>query len=236
MIIKYPTALYKSIIPTSPDVSGNITYTISSESPPKYDNNLLQLPLDQEIRTYPDRIYTKDTARKFNGKLVFDMTIPSKSTDGSNSKQFEIGQTLDFTDSSSTNVDGYNLESIELRQDLSVVDYSRYGLNDDEYEELINTARKQMDSITLEISKTGSDLNINNDSIMKNQADINQSTKLYNSTVLVLGESHPSSIKIKTKIDEYNIEKTSLIDNRQILQDKLQSLRDELDKIREVVR
>jgi hypothetical protein len=91
MIINFPTALYESVLP-GPSESGNITYTISNQDPPKSSNTFLQLPRNEEIRKTPPRTYSKYDKRKFSSDLIFNITIPSLSTEGSGIKNFEIGQ------------------------------------------------------------------------------------------------------------------------------------------------
>jgi hypothetical protein len=93
-----------------------------------------------------------------------------------------------------------------------------------------------MDDITDEINKTGTRLNDNKENISSNQSDINESTKLYNNVVLILGSESDEAIKIKAKIDEYNQYKTNLLLERDSLLASLDSLRSDLSKIREVVR
>lgn len=235
MIIKYPTKFYNSLLPTGNN-PGNVIYTISNNEPPKYNESFFQLPLDQEIRKQPERVYSKQDNRTFNGKLVYDIATPGQSIDGSGDQQFEIGQILEFTTDTTTNVDSYNVSSVEMRQDLWTVDYAKSGINDNEYKELIDAANTKYESITKEISSIGTEINNNIDNISLVQANINQSTKLLSSTILVLGNSHPTVAKIQAKINGYESEKAALSDNMAILQSRLAELTDEQNAVREVIR
>ncbi len=237
MIINSPTALYESVLPEGEE-PGNITYTISSTDPPKSSSVFLQLPRDEETRKQPARTYSKFDKRQFSSSLIFNITIPALATDGNGSKTFEIGQYLDFTEDTENqeNPDPYQLESIELRQDTNVVDYKKYGLNDDEYGEIVKLAEKRMDDISNQINDVGHKLNNNTELISLNQANINESTKLYDNIVLILGADNEQAKKVKVKIDEYNAEKVVLLNDREVMLTNLDLLREDLSKVREVVR
>jgi hypothetical protein len=235
MIINYPTALYRSVLPVS-DESGNVTYTISNQEPPKSLSIFLQLPRNEELRKQPQRTYSKADKRQFSSSLIFNLTIPSLSTEGSGSKTFEIGQFLDFTSETEEIPDPYSLESIELRQDTNVVDYKKFGLDEAEYTNIVQIASKRMDDISNEINTTGTRLNDNKENVSSNQSDINESTKLYDNIVLILGADSEQAKKVQSKIDGYNAYKVQLLAERDTLLATLDSLRSDLSKVREVVR
>lgn len=235
MIIKYPTGLYAPILPLDNEY-GNITYTISTQAPPESVENFQQLPKDQAIRKLPPKVYDKNSVRQFLGNLVFDISIVAKSINGSGSKQYEIGQILDFSTAPSVSADPYNLDSIELRQDTSVVDYVKFGLDIDEVSTLVNEAQLMLNDLSLQITQTGTLLARNDDQIRLNQSNINQAEKLLANIIAVLGATSSSAIKVNNKIDGYELEKTQLIATRATLQTSLDGLRDQQNIVREVVR
>jgi len=235
MIIKAPTGLYRSILPSGRE-AGNVTFVISSNDPPKTGELFLQLPPVEDQRSAPDRVFNKLDSRKFLGNLVFDITVSGISSSGSGTKQFEIGEILDFNNAENRNVDVYELESIELRQDTNVVDFERHGISKSEYEELVRNARKQMNEITEEIAKLGTQLKANTDNVSANQAEINQSNKLLDNIVVVQGENNDLVDKVKSVIAQKEEEKTDLLNKRDELQNQIDELRDRLHKVREVVR
>jgi hypothetical protein len=235
MIINFPTALYTSVLPGI-NQPGNITYTISNQNPPKSTSTFLQLPRTEEIRKSPQATYTKSEKRKFYSDLIFNITIPSLSTEGNGSNTFEIGQFLDFTDNTEVQSDPYSLASIELRQDTGVVNYKKYGLSKSEYDNIVNIAEQKMNDISDEINVVGTRLNDNKENISSNQSDINESTKLYDNIVLVLGSDSDEAKKVQSKIDGYNQLKADLLTERDNLLTNLDALRTDLSKIREVVR
>lgn len=235
MIINFPTGLYRSILPAS-DEYGNITYTISTQSPPVSVEDFLQLPKDQQLRKLPAKVYDKNGIRKFLGSLVFDITVVGKSIDGSGSKQYEIGQVLDFEEVVEAIADPYNLDSVELRQDTAVVDYVKFGLTKEEAADLINQAQIQLNALSLQIAQVGTLLARNDSLIQLNQSNINQAQKLLANITAVLGATNPSAIKVQSKIDGYDAEKVALIADRATLQTQLDELRTQQGIVREVVR
>lgn len=235
MIIISPTGLYRTVLP-KPDESGNISYTISNNLPPRSIQTFLQLPDIVAFRESPDRIYTKLEKREFKGQLVFDVTIPGLSTEDSTSQQFEIGQVIEFTDAESPSTDPYELDSVEIRQDTFVVDFERHGLSKEDAEELIKQSTARMDELTKEISDVGNKLKDNSGLIKLNQADINQAAKLLANIILIQGEDSSSANKVRDKLDGYMQTKSELLEDRDRLQTELQVLRDEQQRIRETVR
>lgn len=236
MIITAPTGLYKPLLPQSPQDSGNITFIISNNSPPRSKEIFLQLPTSELVRREPEPEFNKEEKRVFAGPLIYDVTTASTTIKGSGSRQFEIGELLEFEDFDDEEVDTYSLNSINLRQDLKVIDYSLVGLSEEEVEELkINSLIKQ-NKITNEISDLSSRLKNNNSLILNNQSDINNSQHIYHSIVAVLGEDHPSAKKAKFKMQEYEQFKNELLSDRKELQLSLDNLREELNNVREVVR
>ena len=131
MIITAPTGLYTPVLPTRPSDPGNITYTISTESPPRSPETFVQLPASEEIRRDPEPVFDKEQKRVFAGELIYDITVTSEARTGSGVRQFEVGEILEFSEEETVETDPYNLDDIELRQDLKVIDYEGAGLSDD---------------------------------------------------------------------------------------------------------
>lgn len=234
MIISNPTGLYTPILPKSGEV-GNITYTISTQDPPRSQEIFVQLPLSEEIRKSPDRIFTKIQKRRFYGQLLYDITIPGPSDEGSGNKQFEIGEVLEFTDQD-LEADFYELSRIELRQDLKVVDFSIAGLTEEEYNELVLGSEKKINELSDEINKIGQNIKVNSSNISENQSAINNSNNILENIIVVLGLNHPSAGKVKQNIENLQEERNKLLKEREGLQFILDDLRSQLQRVRESVR
>jgi chromosome segregation ATPase len=240
MIISAPTGLYLPILPKSPSESGNISYVISNNDPPRSSTTFIQFPGFERIFRESDLVYDKEEKRVFAGELIYDITKPSESIKGSGVAQFEIGQVLEFSEESvstdSSEVDTYNLDRLELRQDLKAIDYESVGLSKSDYEELVSASLKRLNEITDEIGSVGASLKSNNSLILKNQADINNANSLLNNIEAILGATHASADKVRQTLEDLESTKSELLSERQSLQLELASLRDELNKVREVVR
>lgn len=237
MIITAPTGLYKPILPKSPSDSGNYTFTISSLPPPKSGQTFIQIPLPEVIRKQPDRVFSKLQKREFLGELVFDVTIPGPPTTGGGTAQFEIGQVVPFSEEGSKkSVDPYVLKIEELRQDLKVIDYVSAGMSKQQYLELKEKSESRFGEITAEISEVSSGLNSNKSSISSIQAVINNAFSLYENIIVVLGDDSSQAITVKNTLEDLNEKKDNLILERDVLESSLEALRNELQKVREVVR
>lgn len=234
MIINHPTALYIPILPKSGE-AGNITYTISTQDPPRSLEIFVQLPLSEEIRQSPSRVFTKIQKRQFYGQLLYDITIPGPSSSGSGIPQFEIGEILEFTDQD-LEADSYSLNKIELRQDLKVVDFELAGLSQEEYYELVLASERRIDELSDEINTVGQKLKNNSSKISSNQASINNSNSVLENIVAVFGEDHPSAKKVQNNIDNLVEERNLLLESRLIMQEELDGLRNQLQRVRESVR
>lgn len=236
MIINAPTGLYIPILPTGPSDPGNITFTISNNDPPRSGTTFIRLPPSEEFKPAPARVFTKLEKRQYYDKLIFNITTSGPSKSGSGNPQFEIGEVLDFTDEDNTNTDNYELGNITLQQDTKVPNYSVAGISQDEYNAIVLASEKKIEELTLEIRQISTELKDNGSLISLNQSSINQSTLLYENTVVVLGDSSSIATKIKNNITALQKSKDELLQTRNSLQNQLDSLRTELQKVREAVR
>lgn len=236
MIINAPTGLYIPILPIGPGDPGNITFTISDNSPPRSGTTFIRLPPSEEYKSSPARVYTKLEKRRFYSSLLFNITVAGPSSTGSGNPQFEIGQVLDFVDASEEQADPYEMSEITLQQNTKVPDFEVAGISQDEYNRIVRASEERIEAITISIREVSTDLKNNSSAIKLNQSSINQSVALYDNTVIVLGGTDPIALKIKDNIEQLEREKTGLLEERDELQERLDLLRIELQKVREAVR
>lgn len=236
MIITAPTGLYRSILPQSPSDAGNYTFTISNNSPPRSGDFFVQLPSPELFRQAPDRVYSKLQKRAFYGDLIFDITASGPGTTGNGTDQFEIGQVLEFSEEETESADPFELNKIELRQDLKVIDFESAGLDQKDFNELVNASENRLEELSLEIAEISTDLKSNADSISANQASINNSSSLLNNIVAILGEESLQANKVKNNLELLRDQKADLLAERESLQSQLNELRNEQQIVREVVR
>ena len=123
MIIVAPTGFY--------DLSnvGSVTFHISNNLPPR--SNLTYPKISSGIvsrkRAAPD-LSNSDV-----GGLVFSVSKSSRSIAGNSSRQYEIGQILEFTDSITKTTSPMKVSSkTEIQHNLNKFDYNSMGVDDSE--------------------------------------------------------------------------------------------------------
>ena len=144
MIIRFPTALYESILPTAPAYGGNVTYTVSMEDPPRVFQTTIRLPPAVERREKTGKTIGDDVRRVHMGERIFTVSRTNKSVTGSSKKQFEVGQVLTFGVDSDPEVNPMLVGDLELRHDTNLLDLSGLGLTD---EDIINVSFSAMDRL-----------------------------------------------------------------------------------------
>jgi hypothetical protein len=174
MIITAPTGLYKSILPRETE-AGNITYTISTQSPPKTFVNAIQLPFAESITPAPDKIFDEETRREQFGNLIFSVSQSNKNIAGSNTKAFEVGEILSFENLSPVEeiVTVRAPEDVEIRHDTNLLDLESLGLTAEEIDEL--TSKSAARQLILE-----GDFVVKQNEIKTLEADIAETQKTIN--------------------------------------------------------
>lgn len=98
MIIKYPTGLYKTVLPKYPEDSQSVVYTISNSTPPRSSLNFAAVPFGIESRVRV-RDLTPDLIRRSNlGQLVFVTKDERSGTIQTGNQLFYVGQVIEFGD------------------------------------------------------------------------------------------------------------------------------------------
>ncbi len=91
MILRAPTGLYANVIPTG-ESPGNITFTISTQLPPRDSVLALKIPTGLIAPNLEQTVYS----RAVYGELIYTVTSSARSNTGNNIKQFETGEILEF--------------------------------------------------------------------------------------------------------------------------------------------
>jgi hypothetical protein len=97
MIIRYPTGLYSNILPQGSQ-SGNVTYVISNNPPPRTNLVFPKIPPGIVDRQREPRNLDVLQRRDGVGELAFTISQSMRDVGGSNNKVFETGQILEFSD------------------------------------------------------------------------------------------------------------------------------------------
>lgn len=239
MIIEFPTALYGPVLPKSVSDSTSITYTISSQNPPKRPASGQELPVAEEIKPLPAKLFTKSQNRETFGDLLFVVSQATQSDLESNKKQFEIGQLLDFQQEE--NIDLLtNLgvpERIDLLQNTNILDLDSLGLTEDEQQEVIGQANIRMDEIIEEINVIKEQISNNKAKIRENQKSLNENRKAQQA-IDSIGSTDLSDIIDRLETQEGNLEaeRSSLIAETNLFNEQAEQKFAELLRIRELVR
>jgi len=152
MIVRFPTALYESILPQVPEYGGNVTYTISMEDPPRIFQTTIRLPPAIERRKKSDKIIDDNTRRIHLGERIFTISRTGKSVAGSGKKQFEVGQILAFGLDTDPEVDPMLVGGLELRHDTNLLDLGGLGLTDEDIASVGSSAMTRLKELQAELS------------------------------------------------------------------------------------
>ena len=237
MIIEFPTALYIPILPSSPEIAGNVTYTISSEDPPRQSQILQQLPAAEILKPLPSKVFTPEENRAVLGDFIFSVSRSSRSETGSNKKQFEVGQFLDFGDQDTfgdltvTEVP----QKIDLQQNTNLLDLESLGLSTRESDTVTTQASAKFDEILEELNVIKTKIDDNKISISENQKSLNETEKTI-SAVELLDDVEDILADLRNTAEELISEREDLISNTNILNEQAKQKYNDLLKIRELVR
>lgn len=199
MIIRYPTGLYASVLP-APDEYGNVTFTISSTDPPRSALQFHQIP-DGIANKHLDRqLLDKPLLRENLGPLAFTVSRSTASETGSGTKQFEIGEVLEFGDAEVASISPMLISSrTEIRHDTNVLDYDALGITDDELEAIKLSAHQALEQLEVSLNEARQNrANVEID-INKNQKAINETSKAI-AALETLSEIDPSVLPTVEKL------------------------------------
>lgn len=133
MIIKFPTGLYKTALPQNPEDSGNVTFVISNEIPPRTNLIYPKIPPGIIDKRRPPRTLPILDRRNSLGALIFSVSKASRHEKGNNSREFETGQILEFTDAPLRTLDPMLVAEVtQTQHDIIRLDYQNLGIDADE--------------------------------------------------------------------------------------------------------
>jgi len=223
MIIRFPTGLYRSILPKGTQ-AGSVTYIISNQNPPKTEVRAIQIPTFERRKPLPQSLYTPGERRGGFGELIYTLAKANRSKPGSNIKQFEVGEIIEFTDDPIEEVLFTNApDSIEIQHNTNILDLDSIGLSPVEIDQLIAESERRKDELEKEFTSLKSELETFNADISENQKKINESNKT-----------------IKAVRSIYNIpveaERSQLISNRNTKSTEVEEAYNKLISVSQLVR
>ena len=236
MIIEFPTALYLSELPLRASDVGSVTFEISSEDPPRQSQNLQQLPIAEQLRPLPDKIFSREDDRANAGDLLFSISQSARSETGSNKKQFEIGQFLDFNQESLPEVTVTEVPTkLDLQQNTNILDLESLGLSEDDIEVITKQANETFNQTINELNSLKEQIDNTKILISENQKSINEARKA-SSAVELLEDVNSILATIQKKEQDLLQERDSLTNTVNVLNKQAKDKLEELLSIRELVR
>ena len=237
MILRYPTGLYQDAgqLPVKESDSGNITYTISNETPNRSTAPTVQLTSSEELKQLPVSDYTVEYRRESFGELIYTVVDSNESIVSSNKKLFSVGQILEFDDEEIPAPTSTNVQNIDIQHNTNIIDYSDVGLSDDETDKLLSDASIRKSQLETEIASLQSSIKDTNLSIVDNQKKINETKKVI-LAVESISSVDPILVKLRERYTELITTRDTLIDTQNDLSVQLGQSFDLLLKVVEVVK
>jgi hypothetical protein len=137
VIVKYPTGLYKDVLPADPSDRGNVTFTISNSPPPRTNLVFPKVPLgivEKKRGVTPMPVVDR---RQYVGQLVFSVSKARRKEIGNATRQYEIGSLLEFTEPFAEIVDPMLVNEVtEMRHDTNALDTDAMGITGTDLEEM----------------------------------------------------------------------------------------------------
>jgi hypothetical protein len=237
MIISAPTALYDSILPQEPENAGNVTWTISSNDPPRPDTVTPIINTIEEMKPLPPLPFNPSERPINTGAFVFSLNTSTSKIAGSGKKIFEVGQILEFTEEEQQAVTTKQTpDIIDLQQNTNILDIDDVGLTPEEIVGITEDARTRFNLLTDQINSLTSDINILKIEISDNQKSINEVTKVKNAAILIYGENSQIVQRLTLKEESLLMQKDELIAQVDAKNLEIDAKYNELLKIRELVR
>jgi hypothetical protein len=215
MIIKFPTALYRPLLPLRPEDVGNITFTISSNDPPRPTATGLPLQLGGSRRPLPPRPSSPEDRRVKLGDFIFTVAEGTQVEVNDGKKLYEVGQYLEFDNNApdSEILDQLFPDVVDLQHNTNYLDYAAAGLTQEEVDSLTTQARKAFNDAIEDLNNLRSDINSLKARIKDSQAQQNEIRKIKTSALLVFTGSDQSIVaKLNLKEEELVIQENQLIE------------------------
>jgi len=243
MIITAPTGLYKGILPSGGAV-GNITYTISTQGPPRANITVLQLPVAEELRVAPDKIFDDDERRAQFGELIFSVVQSNKGLFGSNIKAFEVGEVLNFEvsppDEELTTVQ--SPEDIEIQHNTNLLNLDSLNLTDEEIAQLNQQSEDKQRELEAQFAQKQDELKSFDVDIREKQKTINENCKVLKAVRTILGisdgQTSDDPVFQKLIVNETNFQEEleTLISDRNVVAQEVADIHKMVIRISELVR
>lgn len=240
MIVRFPTALYESAIPQAPGESGNVTYTISMEDPPRAAELVTRLPPAIELRKKSDDKLTDAERRANMGKLAYSFSKSNQDAVGSSKKQFESGQVLEFTTETPPALDPMKVrQETQVRHDTNILDLSGLGISDEDIQTITSSSPLQLKEFYADLNDYKQQRKAAEIAIAENQKQQNETKK----AISAITELLPTNPELQSVVNDLEIKLADLkddmaeqIDNANVAAALAEQTVDQIRNLAQVVR
>jgi len=195
MIIRFPTGFYKNSIAAKAGESGNVTYVISNSEPKRTDLLYPKIPSGIVYRKRPARTVDKFDRRQHLGELVYSVSRSSQSVIGNASRQYEIGQILEFETSAAKQITPMLVsEKTEIRHDTNLLDYTALGLSADDTDKINQSSITANESLTNQLNDLRQLRANAEEEISTNQKLINDTDRAINALTVIKASTGDASL------------------------------------------
>lgn len=242
MILKYPTGLYRSVIPQNPQDGGNVTYTISNTIPPRTNLIYPKVPAGVVLKQRVPRPQTPIERRNEVGDLIYSVSSANRIELGNSSQQYEWGQVLEFGEMVTNIVDPMFVGPVtELRHDTNIFDSDMMGLTSDEVELIANSALEAQLSLTEQLNNLRQQRADTEAIIKTQQKAINEVSKTISALEVTIAQApNPGIVQVIQKLqqrrDEYVLVRDQAIQQANGLATDAEEVLDKLRTVAVVVK
>lgn len=243
MIIRFPTGLYRTVLPSETG-SGNVTYTIS-QAPPSTPVRAIRLPTAERLRKLPEPTFDIEERRAGFGELIYTISKANRADPGSNTKQFEVGDALEFDDDPTVNVPVLTAapQEVEIQHNTNLLDLSQTGLTEEEINTVILESERRHRELEKLFAQQQSELQSLKVSINENQKQINETNKAIRATRAAFGipdeETNPQNqilISLLARRDELQVQREQVISDHNVKSAEVEATHRDLLRVSQLVR
>lgn len=239
MIIRFPTGQYQDAgqLPKNPSDTANVTFTISNDDPLRSTDVILQLPLVEEQHKRAPPTYSDQVRRTAMGELVFTVVMANRNNVGSNRRQFNIGQYLEFSDEETIPVSQPSIPlTVDLQHNTSQFDLTDSGLTDEEIAEITLQSTTRKKALESQLAQVQAQIQSDQMAIGENQKSINEIRRTIAAVQLILVPTDPVMIKLVTREEILVAERDVLINGLNALNDEALQIYNDLVAISSLVK
>ncbi len=201
MIINYPTGFYRTILPQKPEDRGNITFTISNNTPPRSDLIFPKIPIGIVKQSKELESISLVDRRQAVGELIFTISSAKRTVVGSNSRQYEIGQVLEFENVQSQTIEPMLVGDVtEIRHDTNQLDYASMGLSESDQAVIAKTVLASQTNFTIQLNELKKLRTDAEETINVQQKVVNETTRTINALTISISDPDVQALVIKLTI------------------------------------